>query len=59
MNKQAETCNRRAADCERAAMLTGDESLRELYADLAKQWRDMAACVEHIENINSVVLDQR
>ena len=36
-------------ECERMAMASSDASLRLMYLDLAKQWREMADHVEYFD----------
>jgi hypothetical protein len=42
----AEECRKKAADCERLAVLAGTAEARSMYADLARQWRFMATEAE-------------
>jgi len=44
-------CKQRAAQCDRRAILTTDETLRELYRDLAKQWRKMANDADRLDRL--------
>jgi muconolactone delta-isomerase len=46
MLDQAHACQVKAAECERAAVLASDEKLRQIYRDLAMQWREMARQAE-------------
>jgi hypothetical protein len=49
MSEKARACLRRAAECERAAVLATETVAQGLYRDLARQWRDM---VEQYEDLN-------
>ena len=46
---RAEACIARAAECERAAVAANDPKARNMYWDLAKQWRELAAQAETLE----------
>jgi len=48
---QAEDLLKRAAECQQMAELASTREVRELFIDLAKQWRDMAKQVEHLDRI--------
>jgi hypothetical protein len=47
----AEECRKKAADCERLAVLAGTGEARSMYADLARQWRSLAQDAE-THNLN-------
>ena len=50
MNDQVEACIRKAAECERAAVLVTDDGMRKVYQDLAPQWREMPRQAEFFDN---------
>jgi hypothetical protein len=39
----------RAAECEAAALAATDQKAKQLYTDLASQWRDLARRTELVE----------
>jgi hypothetical protein len=49
MSEEAEACRRKAGECERAAVLATNPDLQTMYRDLGRQWREMAAQSEEIE----------
>jgi hypothetical protein len=46
VKSRADDYRDKARDCERQAGLAQDHSLRQIYLDLAKQWRDLAEQIE-------------
>jgi hypothetical protein len=46
MSERAEWCKKKAADCERQAVLVGEEHLRKVYLELVRQWLEMAQQVK-------------
>jgi hypothetical protein len=44
--EQADTCRKKAAVCERRALLAQDETYRGTYRELAELWREMARQAE-------------
>ncbi|HET7840311.1 MAG TPA: hypothetical protein VFM21_01835 [Terriglobia bacterium] len=51
-SEQAEALRKRAAECERRALLTNEEPQRRTYRELADLWRDMAQQVESLHHRN-------
>jgi hypothetical protein len=49
MGKRAEEYRVRAAECEALAADVSDSKIKATYADLAKQWRDLARQVDTLE----------
>ena len=49
MGERKEICLKKAAECERMAVLVSDETIRSVYLDLAKQWLRMAKDAEELE----------
>jgi hypothetical protein len=49
MDTRTEACRKKAMECERMAMASSDASLRLMYLDLAKLWREMADQVEYFD----------
>jgi hypothetical protein len=49
MRANVKLFRRKAAECERLAVLVADPKLRSTYQDLAVQWRQMAEQLEELE----------
>jgi hypothetical protein len=49
MSGQAERCKKRAAECERQAVLVSEARLRAVYLELTKQWLEMARQTEFFD----------
>jgi hypothetical protein len=50
-SEQARACLRRAAECERAAVLAIDPGTQATYRDLARQWREMVEQYEDLDRL--------
>jgi hypothetical protein len=44
--EQAAACRKKAAECERRALIAQDEAYRRTYQELAQLWREMAQQTE-------------
>ena len=44
--EQAAACRKKAAECDRRALLAQDETYRRTYRELAQLWREMAQQAE-------------
>jgi hypothetical protein len=44
--EQVAACRKKAAECERRALLAQDETYRRTYRELAQLWREMAQQAE-------------
>ena len=42
MSERIEACGRKAIECQRAALAAPDPNIRQMYLDLAKQWKELA-----------------
>ena len=42
MSERIEACRRKAIECQRAALAAPDPNIRQMYLDLAKQWKELA-----------------
>jgi hypothetical protein len=52
-SEEVEALLKRAAECERRALLASEEPQRRTYLELADLWRDMAQQVEILHHRNS------
>jgi hypothetical protein len=48
MSERVEVCRKKVTECQRLAMAASDPAIRQLYLDLAQQWRELA---EHAEQL--------
>jgi hypothetical protein len=48
MSEPAEVCRKKVTECQRLATDTSDTTVRQMYLDLAQQWREL---VEHAEQL--------
>jgi hypothetical protein len=46
---RTEECRRRAAECAERALSTVDREARQVFAELAEQWRTLALHSEYLE----------
>jgi len=53
MGKQADVCRKKAAECERMAILAIEPEKRAMYAQLAAQWREMSEQAERFDRRHS------
>lgn len=51
MGERADTCRRRANDCEQAASRAKDPNVRDAYLNMAARWRRMAEQQEAIDDV--------
>jgi hypothetical protein len=47
-------CQKHAAQCDRRAILTMDQTVRHLYRELAEQWRMMATDAERLDRLCTI-----
>ena len=59
MREQARACLRRAAECERAAVLAIDPGTQATYRDLARQWREMVEQYEDLDRLGGAASRER
>jgi hypothetical protein len=48
MSERAEWCRKKMTECQRLAMAASDPSFRQMYLDIAQQWRELAEQAERI-----------
>jgi hypothetical protein len=53
MGKQADVCRKKAAECERIAILAIEPEKRAMYTQLAAQWREMSEQAERFDRRHS------
>jgi hypothetical protein len=49
MEVRTEECRRRAAECAQKALCQSDPAIRQMFADLAEQWRALAEQAEFLQ----------
>ena len=52
MNVRVEECRRRAAECAEKALCQPDPEIRQIFAELAEQWRALAEQTEFLERFH-------
>jgi hypothetical protein len=52
MNVRVEECRRRAAECAEKALCQPDPEIRQIFAELAEQWRALAEQTEFLEQFH-------
>jgi hypothetical protein len=57
MSAKARACLRKAAACERAAVLAIDPGTQATYRDLARQWREMVNSYEDLDRLRGAQND--
>jgi hypothetical protein len=58
MSEQARACLRKAAQCERAAVLAIDPDTQATFRDLARQWREMVNSYVDLDRLREVTLQK-
>jgi hypothetical protein len=53
MSERAEACKKKVTECQRLAMAASDPAIRQMYLDLAQQWRELAEQAERLAVIQS------
>jgi hypothetical protein len=53
MSERAEVCRKKVTECQRLAMATSDTAVRQMYLDLAQQWRELAEQAEQLAAMQS------
>ena len=48
MSERAEVCRKKVTECQQLAMATSDTTIRQIYLDLAQQWRELAEQAERL-----------
>jgi hypothetical protein len=48
MSERAEACRKKVTECQRLAMATSDAAFRQMYLDIAQQWRELAEQAERV-----------
>ena len=53
MSERAEVCRKKVTECQRLAMATSDTAVRQMYLDVAQQWRELAELAEQLAAMQS------
>ena len=56
MSERIEACRRKAIECQRAALAAPDPNIRQMYLDLAKQWKELAEHAARLSGTDAVGL---
>jgi len=53
MSERAEAYRKKMTECQRLAMAASDTTIRQIYLDLAQQWRELAEQAEQLAAMQS------
>ena len=53
MSERAEACRKKVTECQRLAMAASDPAIRQMYLDIAQQWRELAEQAEYLAAIQA------
>jgi hypothetical protein len=56
MEQRAARYRSKVAECERRTVLANDPTVRAEYADLARQWRELAQQIDGLSNLATTIL---
>ena len=57
MSERVEVCRKKVTECQRLAMAASDPAIRQVYLDLAQQWRELAEHAEQLAAVQSQVVN--